>query len=66
MQLALAGFERMGVVFETALTKEHLAAVATHGNASQLCAEALAAYEQLGAAPHAERVRTGLAAAVGR
>jgi tetratricopeptide (TPR) repeat protein len=66
LQLALAGFERVGVVFETALTKEHLAAVATHGNASQLCAEALAAYEQLGAAPHAERVRTGLAAAVGR
>ncbi len=54
---ALAGFERLGVVFEAALTREQLAAVTSAADASRLRHEALTTYEQLGAAPHASRVR---------
>jgi DNA-binding SARP family transcriptional activator len=54
---ALAGYERLGVVFDAALTKERLAAVAPTAEASRLRHEALTTYEHLGAAPHANRVR---------
>jgi hypothetical protein len=54
---ALAGFERLGVVFEAARTKEQLAAVTSAADASRLRHEALTTYELLGAAPHASRVR---------
>jgi DNA-binding SARP family transcriptional activator len=57
LRSALAGFERLGVVFEAALTKERLAAVASTTEASHLRHEALDTYEQLEAAPHASRVR---------
>jgi class 3 adenylate cyclase/DNA-binding winged helix-turn-helix (wHTH) protein len=57
LRSALAGFERLGVVFEAALTKERLAAVASPAEASRLRQEALTTYEQLGAAPHANRAR---------
>jgi hypothetical protein len=57
LRRALAGFERLGVVFEAALTKERLAAVASKTEASRLRHEALTIYEQLGAAPHASRAR---------
>ena len=57
LRSALAGFERLGVVFEAALTKERLAAVASPAEASRLRHEALSTYEQLGAAPHANRAR---------
>jgi class 3 adenylate cyclase/DNA-binding winged helix-turn-helix (wHTH) protein len=64
---ALAGFSEMGVAFETALTKEQLAGVVLEtDNASQLRAEALSAYEQLAAAPHAERVQAELSAVASR
>ena len=58
LRSALAGYERLGVVFEAALTKERLAAVAPKTEASRLRREALTTYEQLGAAPHANRVRS--------
>ena len=54
---ALERFEQLGAVFEAALTKERLAAVAPNGRASRLGREALATYDRLGAAPHAERLR---------
>jgi class 3 adenylate cyclase len=64
---ALAGFANLGVVFETALTKEALAGVvAESGDGARLRSEALAVYEQLGAAPHAERVRAQLDVVAGR
>jgi DNA-binding SARP family transcriptional activator len=58
---ALRSFERMGVAFEAALTKEQLATVTPVENAVQLRKEALAVYERLGAEPHAERVRAAQA-----
>jgi hypothetical protein len=64
---ALAGFADMGVVFETALAREQLAGVVLERDeASRLRAEALSAYKQLGAAPHAERVHAELAAVASR
>jgi len=64
---ALTGFERLGVVFEAALTKERLAAVTSAADGPRLRHEALTTYEQLGAAPHASRVRAaGLAPATRR
>jgi hypothetical protein len=59
LRRALAGFRRMGVVLESALTTERLAAV-PDGEAARLRADALALYELLGAAPHADRVRAVL------
>jgi hypothetical protein len=58
LRSSAAEFERMGVVFEAALTKERLAAVTSRGDESRLRAEALAVYEQLGADPHADRLKT--------
>jgi DNA-binding SARP family transcriptional activator len=64
LRSALAGFERLGVVFEAALAKERLAGVTSTREASRLRHEALTTYEQLGAAPHAARARAaGLAPA---
>ncbi len=61
LRRALAGFAEMGVVFETAFTKEELAGVVVESSdACQLRAEALAAYEQLGAHPHSKRVQAEL------
>jgi hypothetical protein len=58
LRRALAGFQRMGVVFEAALTKEQLAAVAPDRDTARLLGnQALATYEQLQATPHAERLR---------
>lgn len=57
LRQALATFDRMGAVFEAALTKERLAAVTSETDAARLQTEALAVYEQLQAAPHLERVR---------
>jgi DNA-binding SARP family transcriptional activator/tetratricopeptide (TPR) repeat protein len=58
---ALSSFERMGVAFEAALTKEQLATVTSVDDAVRLRKEALAVYERLGAEPHAERMRAALA-----
>jgi DNA-binding SARP family transcriptional activator len=57
LRRALDAFGRMGAVFETALTGERLAAVASDADAARLRAAALATYERLGATPHVERVR---------
>jgi class 3 adenylate cyclase/DNA-binding winged helix-turn-helix (wHTH) protein/tetratricopeptide (TPR) repeat protein len=63
---ALECFERMGVLFDAALTKERLATVASNGDAARLRHEAEAAYRQLEAVPHLERMRTALSAHAGR
>jgi DNA-binding SARP family transcriptional activator len=57
LRRALDAFGRMGAVFETALTGERLAAVASDADAARLRAAALATYERLGAAPHVQRRR---------
>ena len=57
---ALEGFERVGVPYEAARTRERLAAVSTGEVAAALLEKALATYEQLRAAPAAERVRAAL------
>ena len=54
---ALQRFEKLGVVFDAALTTERLAAVLPNGQATRLLREALATYKQLDAAPHAERLQ---------
>ena len=54
---ALARFEQVGAVFEAALTKERLAAVASRDRAAALRGDALATYERLEAAPHVERLQ---------
>lgn len=57
----------MGVAFETALTEQQLAGVVLErDSASRLRAKALSAYQQLGAAPHAERVQAELSAVASR
>ncbi len=53
---ALAAFDRLGVPFEAARTREELAELES-GGAPALRAEALDVYERLGATPHADRVR---------
>jgi class 3 adenylate cyclase/tetratricopeptide (TPR) repeat protein len=60
MQSALAGFERLHVPFEAARTREELAELAPE-RATELRAQALATYEQLGAMPHIDRLRATLA-----
>jgi DNA-binding SARP family transcriptional activator/tetratricopeptide (TPR) repeat protein len=67
LRRALAGFQRMGVVFETALTKEQLAAVAQDRDTARLLGnEALAIYERLQATPHAERLRAATSTPLGQ
>ena len=56
MRRAVSGFDRLRVPFEAARARQELAELAP-GDAVALRAEALAIYERLGAAPHAERVR---------
>jgi hypothetical protein len=63
---ALECFERMGVLFDAALTKERLASVASSRDAARLRHEAEAAYRHLEAVPHLERVRTAASAHAGR
>jgi class 3 adenylate cyclase len=58
---AMAAFDRLHVPFEAARTREELAELAP-ADAPALRAEALALYERLSAAPHADRVRAAQAA----
>ena len=51
LRRALAGFERLGVPFEAARTRERLAAVEPPGAARSLLEAALATYERLACAP---------------
>jgi class 3 adenylate cyclase/tetratricopeptide (TPR) repeat protein len=60
LRRALEGFERLGVPFEAARTREALADVSPPRDAQALLTQALEAYESLGARPHAERARTAL------
>ena len=57
---ALTSFDRIGIVFESALTKEQLAGIVGGDEAVFLRGEALSTYERLGAAPHAARLRAKL------
>jgi len=57
---ALEGFERLGVPYEAARTRERLAAASAEDVAAALLENALATYERMRAAPSAERVRTAL------
>jgi DNA-binding SARP family transcriptional activator/class 3 adenylate cyclase len=66
LRRALAAFERMGVAFEAALTKERLGAVTPEADSVRLRREALAVYEQLQATPHLERLRAILPRQAGR
>ena len=58
LRRALAHFERLGVPFEAARTREHLAAVAPPSAALPLLEAALSTYERLDAVPHQRAVRT--------
>ncbi|HYJ72658.1 MAG TPA: hypothetical protein VE265_09310, partial [Actinomycetota bacterium] len=62
LRRALAGFERLGVPFEAARTREQLAAVEPPGAARSLLEAALATYERLGCAPRGRAVRARLRA----
>lgn len=55
---SLEAFERLGERYEAARTKEALAPMSSSDKAHELLAEALQCYEDLGAGPDAERVRT--------
>jgi class 3 adenylate cyclase len=59
LRQAIEGFDRLSP-FEAARTREALAAIDA-GPRATLLAAALARYEELGAKPHADRVRAGLA-----
>ena len=61
LRRAVDAFDRIPVVFEAAQAREALAEAAPDERA-ELLAAALATYERLGAAPHAERVRASLRA----
>ena len=58
---ALEGFERVGVPYEAARSRERLAATSSDDAATVLLENALATYEEMQAAPSAERVRAALA-----
>jgi hypothetical protein len=58
--LALEGFERLGVPFEAARTREALAAVSSTDDAAMLLRRSLDTYERLGAGPRAMHVRAVL------
>jgi hypothetical protein len=62
LRRALAWFERLGVPFEAARTRERLAAVEPPGAARSLLEAALATYERLGCAPRGRAVRARLRA----
>jgi len=57
---ALEAFERLGVPFEAARTREVLAGLADAPERQELLRSALETYDSLGATPHAERVRAAL------
>ena len=57
---ALEDFERLGVPYEAARTKERLAATSPDDVAAALLDNALATYERMQAVPSAERVRATL------
>jgi hypothetical protein len=58
---ALEGFERLGIPYEAARTRERLAAASPDDAAAALLRNALATYEEMHATPSAERVRAALA-----
>jgi len=57
LRAALAGFERLGIPFEAARTREVLAGLADAPEREDLLRSALETYQSLGATPHAQRVR---------
>ena len=61
LERAVEGFERLGIPFEAARTVERLAGVVPPGQAAVMRQKALALYEQLGASPHAQRIRADVA-----
>jgi hypothetical protein len=62
LRRALEAYERIGMPFEAARTREHLAQVSDGAERATLLRGALETYERLGATPHAERVRVALTA----
>jgi DNA-binding SARP family transcriptional activator len=62
LRAALGGFERLGVPFEAARTREHLASVAPAAAVRALLEAAGSTYERLGAAPDHQAVRSRLLA----
>jgi class 3 adenylate cyclase/tetratricopeptide (TPR) repeat protein len=60
LRRALEGFERLGIPFELARTREALAGVSPPAEARSLLLQAIEVYESMGARPHAERVRAAL------
>ena len=60
LRRALAGFDRLGVPFEAARTREHLAALEPAGTARPLLQAALSTYERLGAVPRQQALRVAL------
>jgi hypothetical protein len=60
LRRALSGFERLGVQFEAARTREHLASVAPAAEALSPLEAALATYERLACAPRGRAVRARL------
>jgi class 3 adenylate cyclase/tetratricopeptide (TPR) repeat protein len=61
LRKAVGEFDRILAPFEVARTREALSGVAEEAEASSLLAQALDAYERIGAKPDAERVRAMLA-----
>ncbi len=61
LRQAVAGFERIGHRFLMARAREALAELVGDDEALALHRDALAIYEELGALPHAVRVRSSLA-----
>src|SRR5438874_13414216 len=59
LERALSEYERLGNPFEAARTREYLAEALPAGERAQVLEAALRQYEELGAAPYAERVRSG-------
>jgi hypothetical protein len=62
LRRALAGFERLGVPFEVARTREQLATVVPAPGARSLLEAALATYERLACAPRGRAARARLGA----
>ena len=62
LRAALGGFERLGVAFEAARTREHLARVAPAAAVRPLLVAAGSAYEWLGATPDHQAVKSRLLA----
>ena len=59
LERALADYERLGNPFEAARTREYLAEALPADERAPVLDAALRQYEQLGATPYAERVRSG-------